>query len=139
MKGDCENWPTNMLNDEGVRIDVESVQCAATHLNGDLHPTRRWKNVQSLIWHVWRRWQKQLLHTYRARTKWQSDGINMKVMKVDDVVLVLEPMSVRKYGWRFGRIVKVFPGSDGVVRVVDVKVDWKIYKRPVTKLCPLEC
>ena len=39
--------------------------------------------------------------------------------------------------WPLGRIVEVFSGKDGLVRVVNVKTKSGIYKRPVNKLALL--
>lgn len=39
--------------------------------------------------------------------------------------------------WKMGRIVQLFPCSDGVVRVVNVKTVHGEVKRAVSKVCPL--
>ena len=57
-------------------------------------------------------------------------------MKEDDVVIVIDPDARRD--WKVCRILRTYPGADGLVRVVDVKVGDKILKRPITKLSPLE-
>ena len=100
-----------------------------------LHPSRRWKYVQTLIQHFWTRWQKELLHTYRTRTKWHQDQPNLQE---GSLVITLDPVTARKSGWQLGRVTKVYPGRDHHVRVVDVRVQGKIYRRPVNKLCLLE-
>ena len=41
-------------------------------------------------------------------------------IKVGDVVLVIEPDLPRRH-WKLGRIEAVYPGRDGLVRVVDVR------------------
>ena len=40
--------------------------------------------------------------------------------------------------WPLGRVLRVFPGTDGHVRVVKIKVSEKEYTRPTSKLSPLE-
>ncbi|KAJ8033443.1 hypothetical protein HOLleu_23685 [Holothuria leucospilota] len=40
--------------------------------------------------------------------------------------------------WPLGRVVKVFPGRDGHVRVVKVKMKKGEVMRGITKVCPLE-
>ncbi|GFY33437.1 hypothetical protein TNCV_2227061 [Trichonephila clavipes] len=35
--------------------------------------------------------------------------------------------------WSLGRVVQVFPGDDGAVRVVDVKTQRGQFRRPITK------
>ncbi|MEL6931451.1 MAG: hypothetical protein AAFO95_22930, partial [Cyanobacteria bacterium J06600_6] len=98
--------------------------------------SRRYKLVQSLIEQVWVRWQKEVLHNCKTRTKWKVKTPNLKV---DDVVICLEPIQLKKHNWKLGRVINTFPGLDNVVRVVDVLIEGKTYRRPVSKLCRLEC
>ena len=98
--------------------------------------SRRWKYVHTLIEHFWARWQKEVLHSYITRNKWQREQPSLRV---GNVVMVLDPVTSSKKGWRLGKVVKVFPGQDDQVRVVDVRVGGKVYRRPVRKLCMLEC
>ena len=60
----------------------------------------------------------------------------MKNVSVDDVVVVHEDGMVPTL-WPLARVVRVYPGKDGLVRVVDVKTSKGVYKRPVTKLVVL--
>ncbi|KAG5879334.1 hypothetical protein JTB14_005757 [Gonioctena quinquepunctata] len=39
--------------------------------------------------------------------------------------------------WPMRRVVYVFPGADGKVRVVTIKTQNRVLNRPVSKLCPL--
>ena len=39
-----------------------------------------------------------------------------------------------RHHWPVGIIVKVFTGDDGLVRAVEVRIDGKVYSRPVAKL-----
>ena len=39
--------------------------------------------------------------------------------------------------WYLGRVEEVFPGQDGYVRVVQVSTRGQKFKRPITRLCPL--
>lgn len=54
-----------------------------------------------------------------------------------DVALVAENNTPRGR-WPLARVVKVFPGSDGRVRTVELKTKNGTYVRPVVKLCVLE-
>lgn len=40
--------------------------------------------------------------------------------------------------WNLGRVVKTFPGDDGLIRTVQVQKKQGTFKRPVVKLCLLE-
>ena len=57
--------------------------------------------------------------------------------EVAHVVIVMSTETLREK-WPLGGIIKVFPGKDNRVRVVDVQVGKTVYRRPVVKLCPLE-
>ena len=46
--------------------------------------------------------------------------------------------AVSRGSWPLGRIVKVFPGLDSIVRSADVKTKFRVMRRPVTKLAVLE-
>jgi hypothetical protein len=66
--------------------------------------------------------------------KWSKPNRNMTV---GSLVLIVD--SDRPRGsWLLGRVMKVYLGSDNVIRVVDVKTKFGIYKRPVVKLIPLD-
>lgn len=39
--------------------------------------------------------------------------------------------------WRLGRVVEIHPGRDGKVRVVSVKTQAGVMKRPIVKVCVL--
>lgn len=40
--------------------------------------------------------------------------------------------------WPVGKIEAVYPGKDGLVRVVDVITSKGIYRRPAVKICKLD-
>jgi hypothetical protein len=89
-----------------------------------------WRKVQALIGMFWKRWLREYLPHLRELPKWTDKGPNISE---GDVVLLIESDSHRGQ-WPLGRIETVYPGSDGVVRVVDVKVNGTTLRRPVTKL-----
>ena len=71
--------------------------------------------------------------TLNKYSKWHHP---LKNVSVDDVVVVREDGMVPTL-WPLARVVRVYPGKDGLVRVVDVKTSKSVYKRPVTKLVVL--
>jgi len=62
-----------------------------------------------------------------ARKNWRRDQPNLKV---GDVVIVMSTETPRGK-WPLGRTIKVLPGKDDQVRVVDVQVGKTVYRRPV--------
>ena len=98
------------------------------------HPRRRWLYVQRLVLEVWRRWLKELVPRMHVRVKWHGDK---RKVEVGDVVLVMTKDTPRGK-WPLGRVQDVFPGPDDEVRVVNVLVGGKEYRRSVHSLIPLE-
>ena len=95
---------------------------------------KRWRRLQEIVRQFWVRWKQEWLPSLHPRSKWNKDQISLKK---DDVVLLAED-NLSRGEWRLGRILETFPGKDGVVRTVDVRVNDKVYRRPVVKLYPLE-
>lgn len=94
---------------------------------------RRWQLCQKIQQDFWKIWKNDYLAKLQHRTKWMTEKRNVQV---DDIVLIKDertPPSV----WPMGKIVETKKGTDDLVRVVDVRVGKKIYRRPVTKICLL--
>ena len=97
----------------------------------EINSRKRWRMAQALADMIWRRWHKEYLPTLTIRSKWNKEQRNLKegdltLLKTDDV-----PWS----HWPLGRILKTFPGSDGIVCMAEVKTSNGTLMRPATKLC----
>ena len=97
------------------------------------HPRRRWRKVQDIFSQVWRRWLKECVPSLNSRQKWTSEN---RYLKVDDVVLVIQPDSPRGL-WLLRRVIEVYPGRDGYTRIAKVVCGAKTVVRPITKLIQL--
>ena len=97
-------------------------------------PRKRWRRIQELVRHFWQRWLREWLPGLSIRRKWHRE---QRDVHVGEVVLVISPDTPRG-NWPLGRVLEVYPGDDGRVRVVKVQVGEGTLTRPVTKLCPLE-
>ena len=82
---------------------------------------------QNLVRHFWWQWSTDYLPSLRKHAKWRKPGRNLSVG--DTVVLNEDGPS--------GRIVEVFRGKDGLVRVANVNTKNGIFKRAVHKLALL--
>ncbi|XP_053699018.1 uncharacterized protein LOC128745988 [Sabethes cyaneus] len=92
----------------------------------------RWQRQTQMVQHFWRRWSNDYITTLQNRNKWHERfPVNQ-----DQMVIVRED-NLPTMQWKLGRIINVIPGPDGLVRVVDVRVGNKVYRRPITKLCLL--
>ena len=101
----------------------------------EFNPRQRWRVVQELVLHFWRRWMQEVVPELNRRLKWRTAETDLKV---DDIVLVTSQDNPRGT-WPMGRVTEVHPGPDGHVRVVKVKVGDKTYTRPIVRLCKLFC
>ncbi|XP_075990292.1 uncharacterized protein LOC142985935 [Anticarsia gemmatalis] len=92
----------------------------------------RFQRIEQLRQHFWVRWSKEFISELQQRTKWRTckDGL-----KLDALVVIKEDLPPLK--WRLGRIVKIYPGSDGIARVADVRTSIGVVRRSFSKICPL--
>ena len=95
---------------------------------------KRWRNVQAVADHFWRRWLREYVPYLTERRKWLNQVPNLKI---DDVVIVVDPNTPRGH-WPLARVIAIHPDSSGTVRTALVKTKTGSYVRPVSKLCLLE-
>ena len=69
----------------------------------------------------------------RRYAKWHKSCRNLRI---GDIVILNEDNMIPAT-WPLGRVTGVFPGKDGLVRVVNVKTKNGVYKRPSHKLALL--
>jgi hypothetical protein len=100
----------------------------------DMVLRKLWRRSQMLADRFWQRWIKEYLPTLTRRTKWNS---RVDPIKVGDVVIVVDDLLPRN-SWPKGIIAELFPGKDGIVRVVTVRTTTGTYRRPVSKICVLD-
>ncbi|XP_075162832.1 uncharacterized protein LOC142235461 [Haematobia irritans] len=86
----------------------------------------RWRRLKQVQQEFCRRWKSDYLKELHKRNKWQRPSVDLKLG--DMVVLRQEP------GWRLGRVIKLYSGSDGHVRVVDLRTATGVITRPIHKL-----
>lgn len=86
----------------------------------------QWQHIQKLKRDFWNRWSKEYLTELTQRTR-KKDS-NMYNLLVGDLVILKQDKTPPLY-WPMERIIKVYPGHDGIVRVVDIRTASGIYKR----------
>ena len=100
----------------------------------EVNSRKRWRRAQALADMIWRRWRKEYLPCLTVRSKWNQEQRNLQE---GDLILLKTDDAPRSH-WPLGRVVKTFPGSDGRVRIVEVKTPTGTLMRPAAKLCLLE-
>lgn len=95
-----------------------------------------WQMISKFVQTIWKRWSHTYLSNLQQRNKWMFSKDNIKVGTL--VIIKEDNMPICK--WLLGRITETFVGSDGKIRVANVKTKHGIFKRGITKLCilPLE-
>lgn len=98
----------------------------------------QWRRVQHLADTFWKRWRTQYLQTLQNYRKWKQEKRNLVI---GDVIL-LKDNSVTRNSWPLGRVVRVFPSTDGRVRKAEICVVYRdghstTFVRPVTELVVL--
>jgi len=90
----------------------------------------RWSLLKQITHNLWKRWKTEYVNSLISANKWFT---NCKNICVGDLVYVKE-MNTSPLNYPIGRVVKVFPGKDNIVRVVEVFFNNKSFVRPVNKL-----
>lgn len=89
--------------------------------------------LDHMVQSFWKRWQSEYLSQLQVRQKWNTSSPSLQ----KGTLVILKQDNLPPLQWPVGVIMELFPGNDGVVRVVTVKTKTGIYKRPVVRLCPL--
>ena len=99
----------------------------------DLYKSQ-WRQVQHLSNTFWDKWRKQFLPTLQPRKKWQSVQPNI----TQGSVVLLKNSQAPRNEWPLGLVTQTFPGKDGKVRQVEVKIvksgGSSLFLRPVTEI-----
>ena len=93
----------------------------------------RWEMIAHMHQTFWSRWRSEVLHQLQQRNKWLQPQDNLQK---DDLVLIVDELATPSC-WPLGRVVDVFPGRDGLIRVATVKTARTILTRPIVKLIRL--
>lgn len=104
----------------------------------------QYETLRKMHLEFWRLWQRDYLNELQARGKWCRPHPNLCV---GDVVAIKDE-NLPPTQWRIGRISSVHPGSDGLVRTVDIVYNsaqtnghglftLHTCQRPVQKVCRL--
>ena len=108
--------------------DIDTTQLPANRLT-------HWGHVQQLSRRFWDRWHREYLQQLQTRSKWfksKNDSIT------PGTLVIIKEDNIPSSRWPLARVVEVYPGKDGTVRVVSLYTGkgTKV-TRPVTGICVL--
>ncbi|XP_075154313.1 uncharacterized protein LOC142227952 [Haematobia irritans] len=101
------------------------------HLNCNY--LKRYQMVAFLKQQFWRLWSRDYVLSLQEKSKWYKSESNLKI---GSLVIVHED-NTPPQRWILARVIQLFPGRDGKVRVVEVKTKNGILKRAVHKIAVL--
>ena len=119
--------PNQFLLQRATRLPPE------VFVSEDKFSRRRWRQVQFLVDHYWKRRMREHLSAIQRRPKWVT---SRRHVRPGNLVLMAEGNVVRNR-WPLGCVVEVFTGRDGGVRSARIKTAG-VFHRPITKICLLE-
>lgn len=93
----------------------------------------KWQRLTKMVQMIWSKWQRDYLSNLQQRTKWLFKQNNVNV----GVLVLVKEDNMPTCKWCLGRIAEIIPGSDGLVRVVKVKIKGKILKRSISSIAIL--
>ena len=96
----------------------------------DKFSRKRWRQAQLLAKHYWKCWLREYIPSLQERQQWHKTQRNLQT---GELVLIADD-NVPRHQWPIGRVTNMFPGSDGLVRSVEVRAKGSTYKRPITKI-----
>ena len=87
----------------------------------------RWTLQQGIVQNFWKAWSNDYFRQLQATHKWKRKEENLSV---GDVVLMKDASKFKTH-WGMARVSKVFPGRDGLVRAVEVRVTKAVMPKEV--------
>lgn len=99
----------------------------------NLNHRKRWEFISGMAQTFWKLWSTDYLKNLQQRTKWLTVT---RSFKVGDVVLISDANPLESFpgSWPLGLVTAVYPGTDNLVRVVNVKTATSTLSRPAVKL-----
>ncbi|XP_037954010.1 uncharacterized protein LOC119684129 [Teleopsis dalmanni] len=98
--------------------------------NSNLNYARRWWLLREIKCRFWRAWSKDYILNLQTKTKWILDQPNVAVGRL----VVVHEDNLPPHQWLIGRVQGTVVGSDGRVRVADVRTNNGVIRRPIHKL-----
>jgi len=95
----------------------------------------RWQTYQQQVQQFWQRWSADYLQSLQQCHRWLKATPNLQP---GDLVLMKEDNTI-PLQWPTAVIQETHPGKDGVIRVVTIKTPKGLFKRSISKICPLPC
>nr|CAH7738741.1 unnamed protein product [Callosobruchus chinensis] len=93
----------------------------------------RYQLLQQVQQHFWARWSMEYISELQQRTKWKTQQSSIQI---GSLVIIRED-HLPPLQWKIGRVTKLHPGPDGIVRVATIRTSQGEVKRSFARFCVL--
>lgn len=98
-------------------------------LDTNINRLSRWQLVQKVYQQFWKYWHTEYLSRLQQRSKWLKEQENVQAGQL----VLMHEENVMPAKWPVARILKVYPGDDKRVRVVNLERHTTSIKPPIPK------
>ncbi|GFU22393.1 bel12-ag transposon polyprotein [Nephila pilipes] len=136
---------SRLINEEESKYFISPIILPSKHLAdiplnnvsdldqiGKTNIVLRWSYIQKVRENLKQRFKREYLGFLRSSVTKREDKIN-----VGDIVLIGTDDKKRLH-WLLGRVLELFPGKDGIIRLVKLRTEKGNVLRPIQRLYPLE-
>lgn len=93
----------------------------------------RYERIEQLRQNFWKRWSQEYIAELQTRTKWQYNTDTI----VPNTLVLIKDENMPPLKWRLGRVIRTFPGKDGLARIADIRTANGVIQRSYPRICPL--
>ncbi|XP_063832107.1 uncharacterized protein LOC135081308 [Ostrinia nubilalis] len=130
VPADVEFVNNEEIGDSDASVGTAEADTVAEDAN--LSTLKRYRRVQAIQQHFWKRFSNDYVSLLQLKTKWRHGD----TLKPESLVLIRDKTAPPLI-WLLGRIVKTYPGVDGVSRVAEIRTKKGTIRRGFNNICVL--
>ncbi|XP_035457052.2 uncharacterized protein LOC118280784 [Spodoptera frugiperda] len=119
---------------QSCNLTIESINGDYSVTDASISRLERYQRVECIKQHFWKRFNIEYISSLQQKTKWPA-STNGDIA-LGSLVLIKDK-ALPPLCWSLGRVAKVYPGSDGVTRVAELKTKRGTIRRGFNNICPL--
>ncbi|XP_072943263.1 uncharacterized protein [Epargyreus clarus] len=93
----------------------------------------RYKRIQLIKQHFWNRFSTEYVSLLQQKVKWQKSNNELKLGSL----VLIKDRNLPPLLWSLGRVIQLYPGSDGISRVAELRTRRGTIRRAFNNICPL--
>lgn len=93
----------------------------------------RYKRIEVIRQHFWKRFSLEYVNLLQQKTKWRTSKGDLACGSL----VLIKDGTLPPLLWSLGRVTQLYPGSDGIARVAEIKTTRGTIRRAFNNICPL--